>query len=116
MTKPRIRRAATFAHLAFLSGFLLCAALVHVSPAAAATPHGYSIPDADLRDSVQYALQADPYFYDRHVEVSVDHGVVHLHGVVFSDWDLRDAMRIASKAAGDRRVVNNMTIVEGGRR
>jgi osmotically-inducible protein OsmY len=36
--------------------------------------------------------------------------------LVFSDWDLRDAIRIASKAAGDRRVVNNLTIVEGGRR
>jgi osmotically-inducible protein OsmY len=82
--------------------------------AAAATP--YSIPDADLRDSVQFALHADPYFYDGHVQVSVDHGVVHLHGLVFSDWDLRDAMRIAAKAAGDRRVINNLTIVEGGRR
>jgi osmotically-inducible protein OsmY len=76
----------------------------------------YTITDADLRDSVQYALHVDPYFYDGHVEVTVDHGVVHLHGLVFSDWDLRDAMRIASKAAGDRPVVNNLTIVEGGRR
>ena len=84
--------------------------------ATAATPHAYSIPDADLRDSVQYALHEDPYFYDGHVEVSVDHGVVYLRGLVFSDWDLRDAMRIAGKAAGDRRVINNLTIVEGGRR
>jgi osmotically-inducible protein OsmY len=82
----------------------------------AATAANISIPDADLRDSVQFALHTDPYFYDGHVEVSVDHGVVHLRGLVFSDWDLRDAMRIASKAAGDRRVVNDLTIVEGGRR
>jgi osmotically-inducible protein OsmY len=88
--------------------------LVFCGDAAAAT--AYSIPDADLRDSVQYALHADPYFYDGHVQVSVDHGVVHLHGLVFSDWDLRDAMRIAGKAAGDRRVINNLTIVQGGRR
>jgi osmotically-inducible protein OsmY len=86
------------------------------SAAAAPAPNAYSIPDADLRDSVQFALHADPYFYDGHVEVSVNHGVVHLRGLVFSDWDLRDAMRIASKAAGDRRVINNLTIVEGGRR
>jgi osmotically-inducible protein OsmY len=46
----------------------------------------------------------------------VDRGVVHLRGIVFSDWDLRDAMRIASRAAGDRKVVDNLTIVEGGRR
>jgi osmotically-inducible protein OsmY len=92
-----------------------CLAVV-LCGAAAAAPHVYSIPDADLRDSVQYALHSDPYFYDGHVEVSVDHGVVHLRGLVFSDWDLRDAMRIAGKAAGDRRVINNLTIVEGGRR
>ena len=91
-------------------GVVLCCA------GSAAMAANISIPDADLRDSVQFALHADPYFYDAHVEVSVDHGVVHLRGLVFSDWDLRDAMRIASKAAGDRRVVNNMTIVEGGRR
>jgi osmotically-inducible protein OsmY len=97
----------------------ICACLGVVLCGAAATANGanvYSIPDADLRDSVQYALHADPYFYDGHVQVTVDHGVVHLRGLVFSDWDLRDAMRIASKAAGDRTVVDNLTIVEGGRR
>jgi len=93
-----------------------CLGVLWCGTVAAATPYGYSIPDADLRDSVQYALHADPYFYDGHVEVSVDHGVVHLRGLVFSDWDLRNAIRIASKAAGDRRVVNNLTLVEGGRR
>jgi hypothetical protein len=91
-----------------------CLGTVVCGVALAATP--YSIPDADLRDSVQFALHADPYFYDGHVQVSVDHGVVHLRGLVFSDWDLRDAVRIAAKAAGDRRVINNLTIVEGGRR
>jgi osmotically-inducible protein OsmY len=93
-----------------------CLAVLLCGAAAAAAPQVYSIADADLRDSVQFALHADPYFYDDHVQVSVDHGVVHLHGLVFSDWDLRDAMRIASKAAGDRRVINNLTLVEGGRR
>jgi osmotically-inducible protein OsmY len=93
-----------------------CLGVVVWGSAAAATAYVYSIPDADLRDSVQYALHADPYFYDGHIEVSVDHGVVYLRGLVFSDWDLRDAIRIASKAAGDRRVINNLTIVEGGRR
>jgi osmotically-inducible protein OsmY len=99
-------RAAT---LGACLGVMLCGA-------AAAAPDVYSIPDADLRDSVQFALHADPYFNDRHIEVSVNHGVVHLRGLVFSDWDLRDAMRIAGKAAGDRRVVNDLTLVEGGRR
>ncbi|HZE43081.1 MAG TPA: hypothetical protein VE058_04835 [Steroidobacteraceae bacterium] len=35
---------------------------------------------------------------------------------VFSDWDLRDAIRIATRAAGGRRVVDDLTIEVGGRR
>ena len=92
-------------------GLIVCGSAV-----AARASNAYSIADADLRDSVQYALHSDTDFSDHDVEVTVDHGVVHLRGLVFSDWDLRDAMRIAGKAAGDRRVVNNLTIVQGARR
>jgi osmotically-inducible protein OsmY len=63
---------------------------------------------------VQAALHADPYFYDEHVTVSVEHGAVVLRGFVFSDSDLLDAIRIASKAAGDRRVVDNLIIKRNG--
>src|SRR4030088_546007 len=62
------------------------------------------VTDEELRQRVQTALHSDPYFYDEHVRVSVDNGVVVLRGFVFSDWDLRDAVRIASRAA-QRRVV-----------
>jgi len=72
--------------------------------------------DVELRDRVQLALHADPYFYDAHVEVTVEDGVVHLRGLVFSDWDLHDAIRIATKAAGDRRVIDDLTVIVGGRR
>jgi osmotically-inducible protein OsmY len=72
--------------------------------------------DADLQMRVQRALHADRYFYDGHVEVAVDRGVVYLRGLVFSDWDLREAKRIAAKAADNRRIVNDLTLVEGGRR
>jgi osmotically-inducible protein OsmY len=61
-------------------------------------------------------LHADPYFYDRHVTVSVENGAVVLRGFVFSDWDLRDALRLAKQAAGDSQVVDNLSIKEGGRR
>jgi osmotically-inducible protein OsmY len=97
----------------------ICACLaiaIYGAAAAVAAPSIQSALDAELRDRVQLALHDDPYFFDGHVEVSVDDGVVHLHGLVFSDWDLRDAMRIAGKAAGDRRVVNNLTLIQGGRR
>jgi osmotically-inducible protein OsmY len=100
-------------HAAAICAFL---AVVFCGAAAAASPSIYSAPDAEVRDRVQLALHDDPYFYDAHVQVSVDDGVVHLHGLVFSDWDLRDAMRIASKAAGDHRVIDNLTLIQGGRR
>jgi osmotically-inducible protein OsmY len=72
--------------------------------------------DAELQMRVQQALHADRYFYDGHVEVTVDRGVVYLRGLVFSDWDLREAKRIAAKAADNGRIVNDLTLIEGGRR
>jgi osmotically-inducible protein OsmY len=72
--------------------------------------------DEELRQRVAGALHDDQYFYDEHVSVSVDKGVVVLRGFVASEWDLRDAIRIASKAAGDRRVIDNLSIKQGGNR
>jgi osmotically-inducible protein OsmY len=72
--------------------------------------------DEDLKQRVTAALHADPYFYDEHVSVSVDNGVVVLHGFVATEWDLRDAIRIASKAAGDQRVIDDLSITQGGNR
>jgi osmotically-inducible protein OsmY len=72
--------------------------------------------DEALRQRVALALQEAPYFYDGHVNVSIEKGDVVLRGLVFSDWDLRDAIRIATKAADGRRVVDDLSIVQGGRR
>ena len=72
--------------------------------------------DEELRQRVTAALHLDPYFYDQHVSVSVEKGVVVLRGFVASEWDLRDALRIAGKAAGDRHVVDDLSIEQGGRR
>jgi osmotically-inducible protein OsmY len=72
--------------------------------------------DEELRKRVQGALHVDPYFYDAHVNVSVENGDVVLRGFVFSEWDLRNAIRIARKAAQDRQVVDDLSIKEGGRR
>jgi hypothetical protein len=70
--------------------------------------------DRELVKRVKAALHADPYFYDEHVTVSVEQGAVVLRGFVFSDSDLQDATRIASEAAGDVRVVDNLSIKESG--
>src|SRR5271154_3041588 len=86
-----------------------------VSIAASTTQGADRVADETLRKQVKAALHADPYFYDRHVTVSIENGVVVLRGFVFSDWDLRQALSIARKAAGDKTVVDNLSIKEGGR-
>jgi osmotically-inducible protein OsmY len=72
--------------------------------------------DEKLRKRVKDALHSDPYFYDEHVTVSVENGAVVLRGIVSTEWDLRDAVRIASKAAAHRRVIDNLSIEQGGNR
>jgi len=71
--------------------------------------------NAELQHQVAAALHAQPYFEDRHIDVSVRGGVVVLSGIVFGDWDLQDALRTARKAAGGRPVVDSLSIEEGGR-
>jgi osmotically-inducible protein OsmY len=83
---------------------------------ASATHGAAPVTDEDLRKRVEAALHSDPYFYDAHVTVSVEKGDVLLSGLVSSEWDLLDAMRIARKAAGNRRVSENLSIELGGRK
>lgn len=94
------------------------ASMEHPLPTDATSASQVADPVADeiLRGRVESALHSDPYFYDAHVTVSVEKGAVVLRGFVFSDWDLLDAIRIAGKAAGDRRVVDDLWIEEGGQR
>jgi osmotically-inducible protein OsmY len=86
------------------------------SAADSATHESDAVTDDQLRQRVKTALHTDPYFYDEHVTVSVENGEVVLRGFVSSDWDIRDALRIASKAAGGRRVIDNLSIKLGGSR
>ena len=66
--------------------------------------------DMELADQVQAALHADPYFYDRHVTVSVEQGNVVLRGFVSNAGDLVRAKKIAAKAAGGAPVVDELSI------
>jgi hyperosmotically inducible protein len=70
--------------------------------------------DETMKGHVAAALRSDPFFYDEHVTVTISNGVVTLQGMVFDDWDLRNAMRIARKIPGVRRVVNDLEIKLGG--
>jgi osmotically-inducible protein OsmY len=100
-----------------LTGALACASMgkASASPGDSA-PLQAAIGDEQLRSRVELALREDPYFYDAHVTVTVEHGDVILGGFVFSDWDLRDAIRIATKASEGRRVIDSLSIEVGGRR
>jgi hyperosmotically inducible periplasmic protein len=70
--------------------------------------------DSDLTARVKKALHSDPALYDKHIDVSMEKGKVVLRGFVSSAQDLQKAVRAATGAAGDRKVVNNLTIKEGG--
>jgi len=85
------------------------------SAALPATSGAAVLTDRELAMRVKGALHAAPYLYDEHVAVSVEHGAVVLRGIVFSDSDLFEAIRIADKAAGDRRVVDDLSIERNGR-
>jgi len=80
---------------------------------AASTMHGADwVADEALRKRVKAALHADPHFSDKHVRVSVENGIVVLRGFVLNDRDFREAPRIARKAAGDRSVIDSLSIEE----
>lgn len=72
------------------------------------------VADKELANRVEVALHNDPYFYDEHVTVTVNNGVATLQGMVFDEWDLRQAVRLARRAAGVKRVVNDLEIKLGG--
>jgi len=73
-----------------------------------------AVSNETLARQVRAALRADRYLDDEHIYVSVENDVVTLRGLVFDDWDLRSAMRIARKAADDRLVIDDLSIEEGG--
>jgi hypothetical protein len=73
-----------------------------------------AVPDAEVKQRVETAMRSDRFFYDEHVTITIKNGVVTLHGIVFDDWDLRTARRIAKKIPGVKRVINDLEIELGG--
>jgi osmotically-inducible protein OsmY len=70
-------------------------------------------PNAAVSERVKDALHANHFLLDRFIKVSFENGAVHLRGLVFSDWDLREAMRVASAAAKPTPVINELDIESG---
>jgi osmotically-inducible protein OsmY len=68
------------------------------------------VADEKIKTQVEEALHSDPFFYDEHVTVTIENGVATLRGMVFDDWDMRQAMRISRRIAGVIRVINGLEI------
>jgi osmotically-inducible protein OsmY len=71
-------------------------------------------PNGDLTARVKQALHSNPGLDDKHIDVSMEKGKVVLKGFVTSAQDLEKAVRAANNAVGEKSVVNNLTIKEGG--
>lgn len=108
------KTAATFGLAAFV-GLGALAVAVHAQDAL--SPSGSqkaSSSDGDLVARVKTALHSDPSLFDKHIRVSMEKGKVVLRGFVESPQALQKAVAAADKVAGDGKVVNNLTIKEGG--
>ncbi len=65
---------------------------------------------------VYAALNRDPTYYYRHVEVRVDDGVVQLSGYIWDTAALYRAKQIAGDVPGVKFVVNQMELEREGNR
>jgi osmotically-inducible protein OsmY len=65
---------------------------------------------------VYAALNADPTYYFRHVDVRVDRGVAYLGGYIWSTQAIYRARRIAAAVPGVDHVVNAMELERQGTR
>lgn len=72
--------------------------------------------DQQVDQRVTAALQSDRYLYAEHITVTSQDGVITLHGLVDSDWDLLDAIKISSRVKGVKSVVDDLEIWDFGGR
>ncbi len=72
--------------------------------------------DTATEQRVYAALNADPTYFFRHVDVRVDSGVVQLGGYIWSSEALYRAKQIAARVPGVTLVVNDMELERGGTR
>lgn len=88
----RITQTATLA-------VTLMLVVVSCSTAPPKTPEQARV-DAATTERVYVALNDAPYYYFRDVDVTVDRGVVHLGGYVFTTFALYAAQRVARGVPG----------------
>jgi osmotically-inducible protein OsmY len=70
--------------------------------------------DAAIAAEVESALLADPNIYARHIDVTVDRGVVELSGFVWTNQEYLLARNDAAAVPGVRAVNAQMDLLRGG--
>jgi hypothetical protein len=70
--------------------------------------------DHALADNVENALDADPAYFFRHVDVQADDGNVSLSGYVWSNASIVEAKRVASRVPGVTSVVDQLELERAG--
>jgi osmotically-inducible protein OsmY len=72
--------------------------------------------DQAMAKQVQVALANEPYVDAAHINVAADRGVVRLSGLVATEFDLRQVLRTSAQVPGVRNVVDDLEIIDFGRR
>ena len=99
-----IARATRLASVALMAA---CATAAPKSPEQAQA-------DEATAQRIYAALNADPIYFYRHVDVRVDDGVAELKGYIWGTQALYRAKEIAGGVPGVRRVVNDMELEREG--
>lgn len=113
MPRPSVHRG-----LALITAAALATSCAAAPPAPAARPaaeppgHDQGTADDLLASAIYSALNADPIYYFRHVNVKVYDGVAQLSGYVWSTDAIYRARAIAAHTKGVRRVVSNQLELE----
>jgi len=67
--------------------------------------------DEALTAKVVQVLRDDPYVFAEHMSVVTENGIVRLQGIATDAHDLRRALFLARRAAGKRRVLNEIEFI-----
>jgi BON domain len=67
--------------------------------------------DEVLTAKVVQVLNDDPYLFADHISVVTENGIVRLQGIATDVHDLRRALFLARRAAGKRRVLNEVGFI-----
>ena len=100
---PRVARRVTSRGAALLIIGLLAASCASAPPPSGPTTQA----DQAVASQVSAALNADPLYFYRHVNVRVDGGVAYLSGYVASADAIYHAREVALKVPGITKVVTN---------